>query len=515
MERGTPVRQNRSCCWGGLRRLLFGKDKSKADEVSFADKVQLAKALLVEVAACRKAKAAMQNGQHLRSFPGVPIEALKAPRQAPRSLEVAHAGGTGPLIRKDREKGTSGPLRTSFTAMVLPRWESLEVFDHDRLDASKLVMSMDMGLPALVCADCGRLAGAGEAILTLSCLHHFCPQCFEGFLRRQWADLATRSGADLEREQVPCPACGCMLGRPDVHTLNHAELAALARRRRVRPATSPLLNHSGCSVSPTMSRSSLASEVTALAPCTSAVELPKTDQSVRAVPVLQSGIATVHVSTSSTGAAVPLLSTSEDSLRRLLVQHGAQPPVGRSLPSTISSSEACVRGAGLWNSIGEQPPLDVQTVSAWPVQPGVPELSQPHDLDSSWGQVADLRRRSGPRTVQEASASARPVGTAINLAQNHASTTSSVASATAQPLPAQKPIAADAPAPIVPRRVVPVTAGASLPSNTLKAGLSAPSAPAPVSSPSDSHRLIEANLTGAILTGPARRLAAMPMPAAA
>mmetsp|Transcript_43672 Transcript_43672/g.103069 ORF Transcript_43672/g.103069 Transcript_43672/m.103069 type:complete len:562 (-) Transcript_43672:109-1794(-) len=561
------MERRRGGCWSGICCLFSRKDRSKTfaklEEVPFEEKMRLAQALLLEVAACRKVAAAVQEQKQRRSFPGVPAEALLAPRRAPRPLDNAHDGGTGPLIRKDPEQAHMGPIRTSFTAMVLPRWESLEVFDLTRLDVSKLVLSNDVGPPSLLCADCGRPTGPGEAILTLSCMHHFCPQCFEGFLRRQWADLATKKGADLEREQIPCPACGTMLGRPDVHTLNHAELAAMAQKRKRLYRS---ISGNAHSLSPNISRSSLASEATALGASTSGRELPRVDMQSAAVATTAAAIAAQAAPSSmlqsasgnlaalqlaGTPAALmsPLLATAEDGLRRLPVPQPVGPTYGRPAPAAYSTQEG-VRGAGLWACLGEAPP---DTQAAWPVASGAPEPLTtgplPPGLQSCWPPseppssiagaleataaaassawpappAVDGQRRNGFRPGPEALQAHWPPAASANIP----SISGAAVGSSAMPAPAagaQKLVAADAPAP-APRRVVPIQAATTAtnlpPTAALKgqAGFVAPSLQQPcpsqlAPSPSETHRAIEANLANAIVTGP-RRMAPMPMPAAA
>merc|ERR1719149_15365 len=121
--------------------------------------------------------------------------------------------------------------------MVLPRWESLETFASQGVEASKLQLLSISGSdqpPSLSCTVCARLIGGGEAILALVCFHVFCPICFEAFLRRRWAELAANQVDSAETEQIPCPKCSINLQRQDVHTLTSVEVAALVAQVRRR-----------------------------------------------------------------------------------------------------------------------------------------------------------------------------------------------------------------------------------------------------------------------------------------
>lgn len=137
--------------------------------------------------------------------------------------------------RTFREAG-SGSSRNLVPAMVLPRWESWEVFSTEGVEAGKLRMlqvktpSKVGGLRRLSCLLCHRATGGGEAILALPCAHVFCPVCFETFLRKRWADLANNLVDSSETEQIPCPSCSTTLQRQDVHTLTEPEVVELAAR---------------------------------------------------------------------------------------------------------------------------------------------------------------------------------------------------------------------------------------------------------------------------------------------
>merc|ERR1719262_963319 len=110
--------------------------------------------------------------------------------------------------------------------MVLPRWESLEAYNTESIEAGKLHLLNVRG-GALLCTVCHRVTGGGEAILALTCAHVFCPVCFEAFLRRRWAELASNQVDSSETEQIPCPLCGISLRRQDVHTLTDNEVIDL------------------------------------------------------------------------------------------------------------------------------------------------------------------------------------------------------------------------------------------------------------------------------------------------
>lgn len=132
-------------------------------------------------------------------------------------------------------------------AMVLPRWESLEAFSSDGfLDPTKLqqlsVSSSESSRPKLTCSVSGASIGGGECILAMPCGHMFSPQTFEAFLRRRWAELAANTVDSSETEQIPCPKCGMVLQRKDVHTLTEnevADLVELVAAQRRPPATLP------------------------------------------------------------------------------------------------------------------------------------------------------------------------------------------------------------------------------------------------------------------------------------
>jgi len=121
-------------------------------------------------------------------------------------------------------------------AMVLPRWESFDIFKSGGLPVGKLstvqVVSGANGTEPrrLACMVCQKAVGGGDAILALVCAHVFCPSCFEVFLRRRWADLASNLVDSSETEHIPCPLCSAVLQRQDVHTLTEPEVLELAGR---------------------------------------------------------------------------------------------------------------------------------------------------------------------------------------------------------------------------------------------------------------------------------------------
>lgn len=129
--------------------------------------------------------------------------------------------------------GTSA--RQLVPAMVLPRWESFDGFKSCGVAAGKLSMLKVYGdnnsqPRRLACMVCQKAVGGGETILALSCAHIFCPVCFEMFLRRRWAHLASNQVDSSETEHIPCPLCSTKLQRQDVHTLTEPEVIDLAAR---------------------------------------------------------------------------------------------------------------------------------------------------------------------------------------------------------------------------------------------------------------------------------------------
>lgn len=143
-----------------------------------------------------------------------------------------------------RPGGGGSKVRNPGPAMVLPRWESLEVFRPGCLDLSRLKLATGVAGPGLLCAVCGGPAGAGEAIMALACSHTFCPVCFEAFLRRHWAQMSREQlectePDNTKSERIPCPSCGVSLKRQDVHTLTCEELTNVCGR---------IAQMSGCSL---------------------------------------------------------------------------------------------------------------------------------------------------------------------------------------------------------------------------------------------------------------------------
>lgn len=206
----------------------------------------LAKACLLELAqraSQRKEMASVRRERHRTVLKGEGARAFPSPN--PRA-EAGH-----PPQAKD-----SSSQRHLVPAMVLPRWESLETFSAQGVEDSKLHLLSIAGTaetPALACTVCAKLLNGGEAILALACVHVFCPVCFEAFLRRRWAELASNQVDGAETEQIPCPKCGISLQREDVHTLTEAEVQNLVDRATLTGAAAPSVDcswPSGCAATP-------------------------------------------------------------------------------------------------------------------------------------------------------------------------------------------------------------------------------------------------------------------------
>lgn len=211
---------------------------------------------------------------------------------------AATGNGTTKIGDAGSAAGTVPPAssnRALVPAMVLPRWESLKVFDVETLDMTRLQLPSSgdrVAAVALACSVCGVPCGEGRAILAMVCAHIFCPRCFEAFLRRRWADLAAQRVTGPDSEQIPCPTCSIQLRRQDVHTLSSAELSDICsrvRRLATGSVSQPTMGDSAAAAATTVAGAEVPAAPILTAHATFAARMPSPNRAYPPSPLHRSG----------------------------------------------------------------------------------------------------------------------------------------------------------------------------------------------------------------------------------